>query len=406
VPIRGFGVKLVLLLVAGAIVRLLLIALTPGEFYDTSAISRVGQAFLTSPLHIYHLDIHPGSYQGSPTYSWPYPPAFVPVAGLLRWVSDHLGASVNRLDRGLIAAVDLAVAYLVQWALGWWGRSERERLQGAALITLGPVFVAIAGVHGQIDALAWLPVVGAVALWEGRPEGPRALVCGVLIGLGIAIKTTPGLGLLALGASARDRRELAVLTTSAAAVVIGCLAPFVAAAPHGISALFSYRGFAGRAGLTVLLQPRLAIHQLTGPNIVYDTTTAFLLDHAGVILVVTLSLVTVRIRTCRLCAAPAIVALLLAFYVVSPAVLPQYWLWIVPFLILADRRRAALVYQLALLPLLVATYAFLQEPNQPLRHLSANLVLYGYVPLLWIVTVAMAVALAVSIGPRRVTPAH
>src|SRR5947209_20132925 len=99
------------------------------------------------------------------------------------------------------------------------------------------------------------------------------------------------------------------------------------------------------------------------------------------------------------------VVLLLAFYVAGAAILPQYWLWIVPFFLLAGRRVAALVYQLALLPLLVATYAFLQEPDQPHRHLSRGVVLYGYVPILGIVTLGMLVYLIAILarpGPKPV----
>jgi hypothetical protein len=391
-----------LLLAAGVIVRLILVAITPGEFYDTTAIAHVGKAFLTAPLHVYDLDVNPGSYQGSPTYPWPYLPGFLPVAGLLRWLSDHLGASVNRLDRTVIVGADVAVAWVVQWALGRLGRSERERLQGVALVAFGPAFIAVSGVHGQIDALAWFPAVAAVALWELRRDGQRALACGALIGLGIAIKTTPGLVLLALAPTARDRRELAHLVASAAVVPALMVVPFALAAPKGLQAIIHYRGFAGRAGLTVLLQPRLAVHELTGPAVTYDATTTFLLDHTGLILAIALVPVVISIWRWRVPAASATVALLLAVYVAGPAILPQYWLWIVPFMILAGYRGAALAYQLALLPLLVATYAFLQEPDQPFRHLSTGLVLYGYVPLLWIVTAGLLGGLvALLVAQRR-----
>ena len=388
-----FGLGLLWLLAGGAIVRLILLAITPGEYYDTTAIARVGAAFIHSPLHVYQLDVNPGSFQGSPTYPWPYLPAFVPMAGALSWLSSHIGATFNHLDRGLIVVVDLIVAWLVHRILGGMGRSERERLAGAALVAFGPPFVAVSAIHGQIDAVAWLPAVAAVGLWELRREGERALVCGALIGIGIAIKTTPALVLIALAPTARDRREIFRLIVAAAAVAAVTVMPFAIAGPHGLSAIVDYRGFAGRAGLTVLLQPRLALHDLTGPLVTYDATTTWLLDHADVVLAAALIPVAVIVWIRRLPAADATVALLLAFYVAGAAILPQYWLWIVPFLILSGRLRAALAYQLALLPLLIATYAFLQEPDQPNRHLSTGLVLYGYVPVLWIVTLGLLASL-------------
>ena len=388
-----FPLQLAALLAAGATVRLVLLLLTPGEYYDTHAIARVGAAFLDAPLHVYGLDVNPGSFQGSPTYPWPYLPGFIPIAGLLTWLSRHLSVSVNHLDRALICVVDLVMAWLVQWLLARRGRPDRERLIAAGLIALGPAFIAISAVHGQIDALAWLPAVAAVGLWSRPAVRRRALVCGLLIGTGIAIKTTPGLALFALAPTTRDRRELVELVLAAALVPLIALAPFAIVAPHGLGAIVDYRGFAGRAGLTVLLQPRLAVHDLTGPLVAYNATTRFLLDHSNLLLAAALVPVVAIAWIRRLDPATTMVVLLLAFYVAGAAILPQYWLWIVPFLLLAGRRAAALVYQLALTPLLIATYAFLQEPGQPLRHLSSGLVLYGYVPVLWIVTLGMAVYL-------------
>jgi hypothetical protein len=262
--IDRFPLQLAALLAAGAAVRLILLLLTPGEYYDTHAIARVGTAFLNAPLHLYRLDVNPGSFQGSHTYPWPYLPGFTPIAGLLSWISGHLSVSVNHLDRALMSAVDLAVAWVVQWLPGSQGRPARERLIAAGLVLFGPVFVAISAVHGQIDALAWLPAVAAVGIWSQPGTRRRALVCGLLIGIGIAVKTTPGLTLLALAPTARDRRELGGLVLAAAVIPLVTLAPFAIVAPHGLGAIVDYRGFAGRAGLTLLVQPRLALHDRVG----------------------------------------------------------------------------------------------------------------------------------------------
>jgi hypothetical protein len=399
---RRFTVQLLCVLAAGAAVRVVLLVLTPGEYYDMANVAHIGAAFLHAPLHAYNIDINPGSYQGSVTYPWPYLPAYIPIAAALRWISTHVGGTVSRLDRTLIVCADLALAWLTQWILGRLGRSDRERLQGAALVALGPVFIAVSAVHGQLDSLAFLPAVAAVGLWELRRDRERALLCGLLIGVGIAVKTTPGLLLLALAPTARDRRELIALVVGAAIVPVVTVIPFALVAPTGLKAIVAYGGFAGRAGLTLLLQPRLALHDLTGTAVTYDATTKFLLDHSTILLAAVVISVAVIAWRRRLPAATAAVALLLAFYVAGTAVLPQYWLDVVPFMILANRRRLALIYQAALVPLLVATYAFLQEPDQPIRHLSPDLVLYGYVPWLWIFTTGLLVALiAVLRSPSR-----
>lgn len=400
---QRYALQLLCLLGAGAAVRVVLLLLSPGEYYDMANVAHVGAAFLHAPLHAYDIDINPGSYQGSATYPWPYLPAYIPVAALMQWISEHAAVTVSRLDRALVVGADLVLAWLVQWILGRLRRSDRERLWGAGLIAFGPVFIAVSALHGQLDALAFLPAVAAVGLWELRADRERALLCGLLIGLGIAIKTTPGLILLALAPTARDRRELLRLAVGAAIIPLATAVPFAVVAPTGLKAVVDYGGFAGRAGLTLLLQPRLALHDLTGTAISYDAITRFLLAHSTVVLAIVMIPVVAIAWHRRLPAATAAVALLLAFYVSATALLPQYWLDVVPFMVLAGRRRMAVLYELALVPLLIATYAFLQEPEQPMRKLPTNLVLYGYVPWLWILTAGLVVALVVVLrSPRRV----
>lgn len=401
---RSFAARLLAVLVAGAVVRGLLIGLTPGEHWDLAAIAQVGSEMAHSPLHVYALNLGRPPYHGLTTYIWPYLPGFLPVTALLHWLSVELGIGVNRLDRVLMSCSDLALAWFLQWALGRLGRPQRDRLAAAALVALGPVFAAVSGVHGQLDSLAWLPAVAAVVLWGARRESWHVLACGVLIGIGIDIKTTPGLTLLALVPTVRDRRELALLLAGAAAVAAVSLAPFAIVSTRGLDAIVRYQGFPGRAGLATLLQPRLALNLLVPANVGFDGVTRFLLAFSDVILVPVLGTVLVLARARRLTPADTIVALLLALYVFAPAVLPQYWVWIVPFMILAGRLRAALAFQLALLPLLVAIYGFLQEPDQPDRHLSPGLVLNAYVPLLWIVSAGMLAGLALLLRrPRPVT---
>src|SRR5205085_7674497 len=118
------------------------------------------------------------------------------------------------------------------------------------------------------------------------------------------------------------------------------------AGTDGMRAIFDYRGFPGRAGLTSLAQPPLALHALNGREILYSSRTTFLLDHAGLLLAAALIPVAVLAWWRRLPPAAIASALILAFYIVSPAILPQYWIWLVPFLVLAGPARAALAYPL------------------------------------------------------------
>ncbi len=399
----SFRGQLLAVLVAGAAIRALLIALHPGEYFDMQALAVVGGLFARAPLHLYALEPRP-MFEGLTLYAWPYPPGFLPVAALLHWLSVHAGASVSRLDRSLVSVADLALAWVMQAGLGRLGRPDRERLAAAALVALGPAFFMVSGMHGQIDAVAWLPAIAGVLVWERRQGRAHVLAAGALVGLGIAIKTVPGVALLGLALTARSRRELALLLGSAALVVAATLAPFAIVAPHALAPIVDYRGFPGRAGVALLLQPSLATQLMAGHAESFDATTRFLLGHASLVLAPVLLAVWVLARRRRLSAADTVTALLLGVYVFAPAVLPQYWLWIVPFLILGRRYRAAAIYQLVMLAPLALTYIFLAEPWDTLR-LPETLVRYGYVPLMWLITVGLLVALAGLLAPAARTAA-
>ena len=402
-PRRRFAFELLAILAAGALVHAWIVASTPGEYWDIDAIRVAGSFFAHSPLHVYTLNVtRGGSYQGVPTYVWPYPPAFLPIIAAMHWIAFHGGPTVSHLDRAFMSMTDLSLAFVLQWGLGRMGYSHRRRLAAAALVALGPAFVAVAAVHGQLDAFAWLPAAGAFILWARRRKGWHALACGVLIGLGIDVKVAPGLALLALGPDARDRRELLSLLAGAAGVVLLSLVPFALTTTSGLSAITHYSGFPGRGGLTSLLQPRLTLHLLApnNPNIIFNGTTHFLLGHSALILVPLLVGVAAVARWRRLEPPDTMVALILTLCVFAPAVLPQYWLWPVPFLILGGRLWAAFIFQLAALPLLIWNYAFLVEPYQPHRYLSVGFILHVYVPYLWAFTVALLVALLMLLfGP-------
>jgi len=125
-------------------------------------------------------------------------------------------------------AANLGIAFVVQDFLGQRGAERSTRLAGAALVAPGPSFLVVSGYHGQFDAVAFLPAVLALTLWE-RDLPRRALWAGLLIGLGGALKTVPLLLLVALLPSVRTRREAAVLVGAAALPVLAALAPFAIA---------------------------------------------------------------------------------------------------------------------------------------------------------------------------------
>src|SRR5207248_4644933 len=118
---------------------------------------------------------------------------------------------------------------------------------------------AISAFHGQIDSVAILPAVAALSLWDRRPaDGAAPIACGLLLGIGGALKTVPLLVLFALLPSARSRWEGAKLTGAALVLPVLSLVPFAASDFSATFKALRYRGLPGIGGLSLVVQPRLA----------------------------------------------------------------------------------------------------------------------------------------------------
>src|SRR4051794_19510977 len=302
-----------------------------------------------TPLDVYATRIGP-----APGIAWPYPPGFFSFAFLAGELSAHTSLAYPALIRLPSIAADAGIALIVASVA-----TPRRAVAAAALVALGPAFIAISGYHGQIDDLAILPAVAAVALWDRMPEPRRALYAGLLIGAGCAIKTTPAFVLLALLPSVRSWREAAALLCAAAAVPLLLMAPYFVHTPRELMDALGYRGFPGTSPLSILLQPELAeqlVRQVTPHRAVY-----WLYRHGPAIMVVTLSAVALFTTRVGRGWSPAERATLLwlAFYVVTPVFFLQYLVWGLPFFVLAGRLRLALAVQLIAL---VPTVLFYRAP--------------------------------------------
>lgn len=305
-----------------------------------------------SPLHTYA-----GNIDG---YLYPYPP------GYLLWLVGALelgqvtGVPFHGVAQLLPILADTAIAIAVYIYLGWRRASESTRLAGFALVMLGPVFVAISGYHGQLDAVAILPAMLALMVWERRPKRGRALESGLLLGLGAAIKTVPLLLVLPLLLAARSVNEGAQLVATAVGVVALASLPFLLAEPEGYREVLSYSGTPGRGGLSVVLDPGFAADRRLSPGLAVlgaPNDLADWISHAAgpITLVVLVAVGTFVIRY-RPAPIDSVVLLWLAVFAFSPNFLLQYTVWALPFFIMAGYLRETAVLQLALVPVLVITY--------------------------------------------------
>lgn len=341
--------RLLIVLAAGAAAHLAVLFGWRPIHFDLASWRITQQGLSAHGLHVY-------SAVDTQLYRWPYPPLLFGWMGIAQGLDDLLGGHgffyVVRLPA---IAADLAVAALVHGMLTRRGATPRTALAAAAAVALGPVFVAVSSHQGQTDALAILPVVLALLVWEGGGER-RALHAGLLIGIGACVKTVPLLALVALLPTVRDRREAVTLAGCAVALPLLLLTPFLVADWHGVTRALRYSGVPGLGGLSLVAQPSFPTfwlaHAPYAPNGVVRA-----LNHAtpvvlGAGLLALLALMSRR-RTPPL---EAMVLTWLTVYVLGVNFFLQYLIWGIPFFLAYGAVRRVAALQLLLLPALLLGY--------------------------------------------------
>ncbi len=391
---RHFSRWLWAIIALGVLMSLALALLTDGERFDMQSIRLVSEALQQAPLHVYDLVAEKNRY--------PYPPGFLPWA----YASGRLGGDevvdFEFFIRVAPIAATAGIAWLVQDFLGQRGSGSSARLAAAALVSLGPSFLLIAGHHGQIDAVAILPAVAALRRWELGPERSRALTAGLLIGLGAAVKTVPVLLLVALLPSARSRREVVTLLGAAAVPVALAFLPFALAGTLPSLERLSYRGLPGVGGLSLVVQPEIAGAWLGTSQERFSSLSLTLSSNSGLVTAAGLALVCAIGLIARPPATKMAVLLWLAVYVFGVNFFFQYVVWGLPFFLMAGHLRAVLAAEVVLLGPALVSY---------LRPWSQDLVTAAYSSVMVIVWLGCVVALVVTVRtsmrarrPREAVP--
>jgi uncharacterized membrane protein len=251
-------------------------------------------------------------------------------------------------------AADIVLAWLVARELARRGASTGIQAIAAAVIAFGPSFVVSSGIEGQIDAVAILPAFAAVLVWERADSERRALIAGLLIGAGAAVKTVPILVLLALLPTAVSRREMLRVSVCALGVPALLLLPFLLADASGTFEALRYGGFPGAGGIGLVLQPGLARHYLGD----YDLSSAntALQSFGWVMTAIGVAVAAVAAFRARLPAMPASALIWLAVYATGVNWYPQYLAWGVPFLLVDGLTVPVAAAEIALLPTLLVAY--------------------------------------------------
>jgi hypothetical protein len=383
------------MIAVGTAVRLVIAFTTFGVPFDVESQRLVGAHLDDRPLEVYGLLSGQAFVGDDAVNRWPYPPGFFPFIAIAWAIDKATALPFHGLTAVPSIAADAGIAWAVQHFLGLRGATERVRLAGAGLVALGAAFGTVSGYVGQIDPVAFLPAVLALVVWETPGMRRRALVAGLLIGLGAAVKTVPLLLLVALVPTVRSPREGVTLVTAALAVPAAALAPFFLADPSGTATILSYSGGPGLGGLSLLVEPSLAGDWLTNNTpLELSSASEALYDASGLIVALSVVAAGLFLLRYRPSAIDAAVLLWLTVYTFIPNFFHQYIVWGLPFFIMAGHLRKVAPLQVLFLVTAVILY---------LRHADAwsdDDIALLYVPLMIAFIVIWAVALVVQV--RRI----
>jgi len=332
-------------LVVGAIAIALLVAVAapPRQSRDLWSYAEYGRIVSVqhvSPYTHAPADFPDDAFSGRVGARWEhtssvYGPLFTAGSAALMRAAGDSALRARVAFQGL-AALAAAAALALLW------RATRS-VRALAFLGLHPVLVLTVVNNGHNDAWVGLAVLGA-ALLAARRRWPAA---GFVLGLGLLVKASTGLGLLGLAAWGwrRDRPGAVRL------VLVAAVTTLVGYVPAGTAAVRAV----GRAGndantrASVWDVISLAFH--TGPTLA---------------LVCTLVLAVAAAVICAVASRPGrtAVATTTAYLVAGAYVLPSYALWALPSAAL-ERRAKLSILVAAQAAFLVAVYQF-EPPAHPM----------------------------------------
>jgi hypothetical protein len=326
------------------------------DFYGTPAIDVLAY----SSIQTQNGDLDAVYGQGG-FLNWPYPPVYLAWLVVADGLRDVLGLPFHGVVQLLPILADAGIALAAYAYLGRRGAGERQQLAAAALVLVGPSFIAVSGYQGQIDSVAILPAVLAVMAWELRSPANRAVESGLLVGLGAAIKTVPGLVALPIVTAARSLPEALRFALAALALPVLTIAP-LALAGVDLHRITDYGGVAGFGGLSLVVNPGLGMDALTGTAPAGLEGISEALSDASrwitAVLLIALAAFLLRYRPSPIDGA---VLLWLAVFAFSPNFFLSYMVWALPFFIMAGYLLETAVLQAALLPATVIYYLAIGE---------------------------------------------
>lgn len=346
---------------------------------------------------------HPlSAYSDQRVAVYPYPPGYFGVLALTKWFSDGTGIAFHTLERLPIIAADIATAWVVARWLAGRGESVRRCVLGTSLIALNPLSAVISGIHGQLDPVPTFLAVAALSAWTRMPAGRRAYVAGTLLGVAAAVKPAPAVIIVALLVVCQSVREAAKLVLPFVVILGGVLAPWLIASWTATTTWLRYQGLPGIGGLSLVAQPRLATLWLAGATPHPNAALHHLERHADAVTLIALAIATAVVALRRPKPEVGALLMLLPLYVLGVNLSVHYTVWVLPLLVMAVPRAAAVVAAVMLIP---GTFVYLPlirgELASRASPWSTGVVETVYVPVVFALMAAAAIGFVVVASRSR-----
>ena len=321
----------------GLVIRVVLAFTTYGARID---MGNFGYSYAVFHAHRLHFYSFVNAKEGAVwVYHFPYFPGVLVWVGIAEHLRAALHVSFHTLVKLPTILADLAIAFVVQDLYRRRGRSSSDRLLALSVVALGPIFIFMSGFHGQFDALAILPSILALALWERFEHRHwRGVACGLLLAAGALVKPVAALPLVAFLADAGSWSERRRLLAAFAIPIIAVMAPFAVADRGGVLRLGHYAGgFAGLGGLSLLVQPSLVLGHHVPGKLPYSSAQWFLVHHAGLIALAGTAIAVILVLRRRMTASDGAYLVVLAFFVAFPFYARSYLCWLIPVVLVSGR---------------------------------------------------------------------
>lgn len=307
---------LIFIFLLAILIRLPIAYVTTGASFDIESYNLVGRNILQGNLNPY--------YSGR----YPYPPFWMFFEALAVWTSDITGIPLYFVAKLIPVIFDAGIAVVIFKILNQQNNSEKHTNIYLTLIYIfNPISLLIIAGHGQFDSIPLFFLLLAIYYFTSH-----RLTCSSLsLGMGIFAKIYPILALpFFISKIENTRKKIKYFIFSLIICTISLL-PYIISTPQLlIKEVFLYSSTSD-FGYSSIVR-----------NIIWFTTGSFdlsyLISQLGKILILTGVGGLWYYYRHRLPIEKLIVAIFLAFYVLSAGIGAQYLLWVVPFAVISREK--------------------------------------------------------------------